>query len=126
MHVAINLALDFNITTADLEKIGTGNKGLRLDTEARRLVGLAHGYRLQIRALREEAMRDDGSRRWGSACDFTQKLTRFICCIEADFRAPVPPAAPLPSPTKANPQTKANILVCAAQWRAYLLARGRT
>jgi hypothetical protein len=33
MHTATNLAPDFNIT-ADLEKIGTGDKFLRQDTEA--------------------------------------------------------------------------------------------
>jgi hypothetical protein len=39
----MNHALGFNITTADLQKIETGDKWLRQDTEARRLVFLAHG-----------------------------------------------------------------------------------
>jgi len=43
MHTATNLAPDFNIT-ADLEKIGMGDKWLQQGTEARRLVDLAHGF----------------------------------------------------------------------------------
>jgi hypothetical protein len=43
----------------------------------------AHGFRLQMSPLREEAWHDDGSRRWGSAYYFTQKLARFIGCIES-------------------------------------------
>jgi hypothetical protein len=35
MHAAINLALDFNITTADLEKIGLGEKWLRQPSRTR-------------------------------------------------------------------------------------------
>jgi hypothetical protein len=57
-----NLALDFNITTADLKKTGTGDKWLRQGTEARRLAGLAQGFRLQISSLIEEAWHDDDSR----------------------------------------------------------------
>jgi hypothetical protein len=44
MHAAINLALDFNTTTSDLEKIGMDDKWLRQGTEARRLVDLAHSF----------------------------------------------------------------------------------
>jgi predicted DNA-binding protein len=55
MHAAINLALDFYVTTADLEGIRSGDKQLRQETEARRLFGLAHGFWLQVSALREEA-----------------------------------------------------------------------
>jgi hypothetical protein len=70
----------------------------------------------QTSALCEEAWHGGG---------FTQKLKVFIGCIEEDCRAPAPPAAPLPALPQANPQTKATILVCFAQLRAPLLARGR-
>jgi hypothetical protein len=66
-------------------------------------------------ALREEAWHDDGSCRRGSAYNFTQNSTRPIGRIEADCRAPAPPAAPLPLLTEAKPQSKATILVCVAQ-----------
>jgi hypothetical protein len=79
-------------------------------------------------ALRREVRHDDDSRRWGSAYGFTLEHTEptsFMGRIGADCRAPAPSAAPFPGLSKANPQTKANILVCVAQWRvffgAYLL-----
>jgi hypothetical protein len=76
-------------------------------------------------ALREVAWHDDGSRRWGSAYDFTQKLTRFIGRIEADRRALAPNVSPLPGLPQANPQTKASNFARAVQLRASLLSRVR-
>jgi hypothetical protein len=47
-------------------------------------------------ALCEEAWPDGASRRWDSAYDFTQKLTRFIGRIEAGYRTLAPPGEPFP------------------------------
>jgi hypothetical protein len=74
----------------------------------------AHSFQLQMSALSVEAWHDDGSHRWGSTYDLTQKLARFIGRIEANCRAPAPPAAPLPGLPQANSQTNAAILVCVA------------
>lgn len=119
-----NVALAFNITTGDLAKIGTGEKWLRQDTEARRLVGLSMGFRLQMEALREEVWHADDSRRWGSAYDFQMKLSRFIERTEAACQVPLP-GAPLPRLSHVPVETKAAILACIAQWRASLAAFGQ-
>jgi hypothetical protein len=90
-----------------------------------RLAGLAHGFRLQVSMLRGEAWQDGDSRRWGSAYDFAQNLTRPIGRVEADCREPAPSAALFPGPRQASPQTKATILLWVATLRASPLARGR-
>jgi hypothetical protein len=60
----------------------------------------AQGFQLQMSALRVEAWHGDGSHRWGSTYDLTQKPARLIGRIEANCRAPAPPAAPLPASPK--------------------------
>jgi hypothetical protein len=125
LHAAKTSAFGFNWTVADLEIIETSDKWLQQDTESRRLAGLARSFQLRLSALHEGAWHNNGSRRWGSAYDFTLSRTWLIGRIEADCRAPAPPAAPLPGLPQANPQTKATILVFIAQRCASLLARGR-
>jgi hypothetical protein len=120
-----NLALSFNMTQDDLSKIGSGEKWLKQDAEARRLVGLAAGFRLQMNGLREEMWHHDAECRWGSVYDFQRKLLRFIERAELACEEPAPAVETNPQPAllrSATADIKVSVRECVGLWRASVAA----